>query len=289
MTVEVHQSQWISGTISRLRIDEVAAQLRGVGRFAHQVQFVAQVFGEFGDHLARLQALAVRPQPFEQHRQRVEQGQVVLDDRQHVRAQDLDRDFVAAVFLLEHCEMDLGDRRRGDRHRVELGEDLARRAAISLFDFGQRQMRIEGRHAILQLGQFVGDVGWHQVAPRRQYLAEFDENRPQRFQRHAQPYCARRRQVAPELQEIGEAHQAPGRLMFKHHFVEAIAAGDGGDLEQTENAHGRRGSGGPGKSNEHVNTQAANSPAQRGIFALPAAGVLCVERAAFLLCLPRAY
>jgi hypothetical protein len=46
--------------------------------------------------------------------------------------------------------------------------------------------------------------------------------------------------------------------MLKHHFVEAIAAGDGGDLEQTENAHGRRGSGWPGKSNEHVNTQAVN-------------------------------
>ena len=97
ITVEVHQSQCTSGTISSGRIGEVAPQLRGIGRFAHQVQFVVQVLGEFGDHLARLQALAVRPELFEQHRQRVEQGQVVLDDRQHVRAQDLDRHFVAAV------------------------------------------------------------------------------------------------------------------------------------------------------------------------------------------------
>ena len=147
---------------------------------------------------------------------------------------------MAAIFVLEAGEMHLGDRSRGDRHRVEFGKNFTCRAAIGLFDFGQRQLRIEGWYAVLQFGQFVGDIGRHQVAPGRQDLAEFDENRPQCFQCHAQAHRARRRQVAPELQGVRQAHQTTARLVFEHHFVEAIAAGDGGDLEQAEEAHGRQ-------------------------------------------------
>ena len=64
-----------------------------------------------------------------------------------------------------------------------------------------------------------------------------------------------------------DAYQATARLVFEHHLVEAETAGDGGDLEQTENAHWRRGSGWPGKSNEHVNTQAV-------LLAFPWPGIL---------------
>ena len=42
------------------------------------------------------------------------------------------------------------------------------------------------------LRELVGDVGRQQVAPRRQHLAELDEDRPQPLQRLAQPHAARR-------------------------------------------------------------------------------------------------
>ena len=56
--------------------------------------------------------------------------------------------------------------------------------------------RRERRHAVLQLGQFVGQVQRQQVAPRRQHLAELDEDRPQPLQRQAQAHAARLRRSA---------------------------------------------------------------------------------------------
>ena len=52
----------------------------------------------------------------------------------------------------------------------------------------------ERRHAVLQLGELVGDVERQQVAPRREHLAELDEDRPQLLQGEAQaPARAARR------------------------------------------------------------------------------------------------
>ncbi len=223
------------------RLGEVAAQLRGIGGLAHEVEFIAQVFGELGDHLAWLQAPGIRPQSFKQNGEGVEQSEVVLDDRQHVRAQDLDRDFVTAILFLQPGEVNLGDRGRSDRYRVKFGKHVVCRTVIRLLDFRQRKMRIEWRHLILQFGEFVGDVGRQQVATGRQHLSELDENRPQRLQRHAQSCCPRRGEVAPELQHIGNADQTPARLKFEHHFVQPEATGDGGDLEQAEEAHEEKG------------------------------------------------
>ena len=222
------------------RVGEVAAQLRRVGGLAHQIEFVAQILGELGDHLARLQATGIRPQSFEQDGKGIEQRDVVIDDRKHVRAQDLDRDFVTAILFLQPGKVNLGDRGRSDRYRVELGKHVACRTVIRLLDLRQRQMRIEWRHAILQLREFVGDVGRQQVAAGRQHLTELDEDRPQRLQRHAQPCRPWRGKIAPELQRIGSANETPARLEFEHHFVQPEAAGNRRDLEQTEKTHGRQ-------------------------------------------------
>jgi hypothetical protein len=54
------------------------------------------------------------------------------------------------------------------------------------------------RHAVLQTGQFVGDIERQQVAPGRQDLPELDKDRPQALQRLAQahaPWCI---QPAPD-------------------------------------------------------------------------------------------
>jgi hypothetical protein len=59
--------------------------------------------------------------------------------------------------------------------------------------------------------------------------------------------------------------------VLEHHFVQPEAAGDGGDLEQAEETHGRRKTRtGRKKLNGHVNTQVENWPARRGFSALPA-------------------
>ena len=113
-------------------------------------------------------------------------------------AQDLHRRLAA---VLQPGEVNLGDRSGGHRHRVEFGEHLAGRLAVSLFDRRQGDFRRERRHPVLQLGEFVGDVGRNQVAPGGQHLAELDENRPERLQRLAQPDRARFVERAPEQRD----------------------------------------------------------------------------------------
>ena len=38
----------------QLRVDKIAAKLRGVGGFAHEIKLVTQIFPKLGDHLAWL-------------------------------------------------------------------------------------------------------------------------------------------------------------------------------------------------------------------------------------------
>ena len=49
---------------------------------------------------------------------------------------------------------------------------------------------VERRYAVLEFRQLVGDVRRQQIAPGRQGLAEFDEDRPQLLERQAQPLAA---------------------------------------------------------------------------------------------------
>ena len=99
-------------------------------------------------------------------------------------------------------EMDLRDRRARDRHAVEAQEDFVDRPAVDALERREHLLDRERRHAVLQLRELVGDVGRQEIAARRQHLAELDEDRPERFQRAAQPHRARRLVAAPQ--------QAPG-------------------------------------------------------------------------------
>jgi hypothetical protein len=151
------------GHLQQPRTAEVAPQLRAVGGFAHQVEFVVEILGELADDFARLQPLAVRPDLFEQTGEGVEQRQIAGNDAVHAGAQDLDRDLVAPVLGPQAGEMDLGDRGAGHRRRIEFGKHLTGRPAIGLLDLRQGERRRERRHAILQLREFVGDVGRQQI------------------------------------------------------------------------------------------------------------------------------
>ena len=119
-----------AGDHQERRVAEVAAQQRAVRGLAREVELVAEVLLELGDDRARLQALAVRPQPLDQHRRGVHQREVLLDHAGDRRAQHLDRDRRrrAAVLRRQLGEVHLRDRRARDRLALERCEDLARPA-----------------------------------------------------------------------------------------------------------------------------------------------------------------
>ena len=221
-----HREQW--------RIAEIAAQLRTVRRLAHQVQFVAEVLGKLGHHLARLQPAPFRPHAFEQRGSGFHQCDVVGDDVFDARPQHLDRHVLAGR---QHREMHLRDRGRRHRLRLETAENLRQRLAVEGFQAGDRLFRREGRHAVLQLGQFVGQIGRQQIASRRQHLAELDEDGAERLQRLAQTHRTRRVEAAAEpgdTQQAGEAQLAAG---VDQHLVQPETQADGDDLEQSQPAH----------------------------------------------------
>ncbi len=108
-------------------------------------------------------------------------------------------------------EMDLRDRRARHRRQVERPEHVGERPAEHADDRRFDLLRRERRHAILQQRELVGDVGRQQVAPRRQHLAELDEDRAEVLERTAQAHAARRRQVAPEQHGANDAAAAAAR------------------------------------------------------------------------------
>ena len=226
------------GHQQQIETGEVAAQLAAVGRLAHQVEFVVQVFVEFGDHLARLQALAVGPQTFGPDGDVAQQCEVGVDHRQHVRAQHLHRDGLARVLPGLHLrEVHLRDRRARHRHPFEIVEQHVDRRAERLFDEADRHRRMERRHLVLQLGQFVGDIDRQQIAPRGQHLAELDEDRPEAFEREAQTHARRRVELAADG---GDTQQQPHATVVdaaEHHLIETEADDREKNLEETQKTH----------------------------------------------------
>ncbi len=82
--------------------------------------------------------------------------EITLDIRAHPGPQHLDDDLPA---VLEHGRVHLRDRGRRQRLLVETLECLGDRATISALDDQPRLGAREGRNAVLQLCELVGDVG----------------------------------------------------------------------------------------------------------------------------------
>jgi hypothetical protein len=134
----------------------------------------------------------------------------------------------------------LGDRGRSHRLHFEAAENLIERLAVEHFELGDGLLGREGRHAILQLGQLVGEIRRQQIAPRRQHLTELHEDRTERFKRLAQAHRARLVETAAQAghaQQTGEAQLAAG---IEQHLVEPETQTHRQDLEQSQPAHGVR-------------------------------------------------
>ncbi len=138
------------GHQQQLGLGEVTAQLAGVGGLAHQVEFVVQVLVELGDHLARLQALAVRPQLLHPRGHVAHQREVAVDHRQHAGTQHLHGHLAAVVgTAAQGGEVHLRDRGAGHRMMVEAMEQRRQRLAQRSLDNGGRDLGVERRHTVL--------------------------------------------------------------------------------------------------------------------------------------------
>ena len=175
------------GDIEQVRAGEIALQLRGVRGFAHQVQLVEHGLFVLGHHFERAQPAALAPVRFREPGQRVQHFEITLDDLAHAGAEHLHDDVLAA---LQPRRMHLRDRGRGQRLLLELRKHFGDGLAVGLFDDLPRDGAVERRHAILQLHQLVRDVVGQQVAPRRDRLAELDEDRTQLLEREPQPFAS---------------------------------------------------------------------------------------------------
>ncbi len=197
-----------------------------------------QILVEFGDHLARLEALAVCPQALSPDGDVAQQGQVGVDHRQHVWPQHLHGDRLARVLPGFHLrKVNLRDRRTRHRHPLEIVEQHVDRGAERLLDQPDRHRRVERRHLVLQLGQFVRDIDRQQIAPRGQHLAELDEDRPEAFEREPQAHTRRRVELAADRGDTQQQTHTPVVDAAEHHLIETEADDRKENLEETQKTH----------------------------------------------------
>ena len=104
------------GNEKQWRVQEVAPELRAVGCFAAEIELVMDRLVELRDDLARLEALAVRPELLDQPGAHLHEREISLDGRRDLRAQYLDCRRRAVGKL---GEMHLRHRRARDRLALE--------------------------------------------------------------------------------------------------------------------------------------------------------------------------
>ena len=127
------------------------------------------------------------------------------------RAHHLHHDLFAVV---QDSAVHLGNGCGRQRFLFESLDASAEQVAQGRFDDGPGIRAGEGRHMILQLGKFVGEIGWQQVSPCGQQLAELDEDGPEFLEEQAQ---AHRRDVTPSRHPSarpGLQQQARGNRQF---------------------------------------------------------------------------
>ena len=223
--------------IQGLAAQPVAPQLRGVGRFALEVELVEDGLLVLRHHLHRAQALALLPVALGQVGDDVEEPDVPADDLVDPRAQDLDHHLAA---VLEAGGVDLGDRGRRQGGFVESVEDRRHRATQGLLDEGACLGPGEGRDPVLELGQLDREVVREQVAAGGEDLAELDEDGPEVLQGAADAHRVGLG-VAPEPEpggEVGQETQGAKQVGRQDHLVQPVAEQDPVDVEQAQRIGG---------------------------------------------------
>ena len=215
----------------------VAAQLRGIGGLAHQIQFVVQVLVELRHTLPRLESLAIGRQFFNPARHHAHQVQVLFDGAQHVGPQHFDGHFPSGVATVSQSrKVDLGDRSTGDRDAIKLAEYRIQRFAKRTLDGGHSDFAGKRRHPVLQMGQLVGDIRRQQVPPRRQHLAKLDEDGPELLQRLTQALTSRCIEAPPQGDHAPQALDPRAIKPRENQLVEAVTQHDPDDERASKQA-----------------------------------------------------
>ena len=200
------------------RAPSTVAQQRRPSR--HRVGLAAEV--ELGPQARRRTGRACRPSARPgrtacgagRARRAAQRGEVALHRRLDAGPLHLDDDRLAGV---QPRPVGLADRGRGERLPVELGEDLVDgRAQLRLEDRGDALPRL-GRHAVLQLGQLVAELGRQEVDAGGGDLAELDVH-PAGLLEH------------PPQAHAGRVDRALGPLRGRQERAEALLAAEPDEL-----------------------------------------------------------
>ena len=190
------------------------------------VELLADRARELVDELARVDELE-RPDPLpDQAGRLVEQRKVALDLLRRVRPLHLDGH---AAAVRKRGAVDLADRRRGYRGRVEVGEELLDAQLELLADDTLDVVVGDRTDVVLELLQLEHDVGRDDVGAGREQLAELDEGRAELVEHLTQVPAALggaghfRVQLRAAGEEVGQA-------MGLEEVAEAVPDRDLGDL-----------------------------------------------------------
>ena len=230
--------------VEQVGTGEIALQLRGVRRLAHQVELVDHGLLVLAHHLDRPQPVALARVVAREAGQHVHHLEVALDPLAHAGAHDLGHDVLAGA---QPGDVHLRDRRRRERRLVELLEHLGDRPSVGALDDRAGLGARERRHAVLQLLELVGDVGRQQVAARRQRLAELHEDRPEFLEREPDALAARAALAALEprgRRQVEREAQRTEQVRGEDDLVEPVAHEHALDLQEpADDAESHGGSG----------------------------------------------
>ncbi len=118
--------------------------------------------------------------------------------------------------------MDLRDRSGREGLDVEPLENRMDGIVVSRFENRYCLVCRERRYRVLELGEFFGDIRREQVAPGRDRLAEFDEDRAELFEREADALAQRRGRSAAPRKNIKEEAQWTQQVRFFDEFIETV-------------------------------------------------------------------
>ena len=168
---------------------EVAVAELRVAALEAVVELLPDRARELVYELARVDEVE-RPDPLAgETRRLVEERDVGLDLPRGARALHLDGD---APSVRERGLVHLADRRGGDRHRVELGEQALERVPELAFDDAPDVLERDRTDVILQRAQLDDDVGRNDVGTGREELSELHEGRPELVEHFPQMLAAPR-------------------------------------------------------------------------------------------------
>ena len=186
------------------------AEFAGGGGLQPQVQFELERTGDRGGGGQGLEPLQGACEPLGQARAQQQGADVGGHAPLDAGPQHLDRHLAPVV---QHGRMGLGQRGGGDR-RLEAGVEAAQRALQAGLYFGHRDRHGEGRQAVLQPAEVVGELGPEDVGAGGEQLAELDRGGSQRLERAAQPLAGpptSRRAAGEGAQDGGGQPRRPRR------------------------------------------------------------------------------